>query len=288
MKRILLFVLTNLAVLTMITILTQLLGVNNYLQANGINYSSLLIFSLIVGFAGSIFSLLISKQMAKWSMGLKPLSGNESSDATWLVSTINRMSMQLGIKMPEVCIYESDDKNAFATGPSKNNSLVAVSTGLLNGMNKKEVEAVLGHEMSHIVNGDMVTMTLLQGVLNTFVVFISRVLTFAISSRNENSSSSGMQFLVMMILQTTLGILASIIVAWYSRRREFVADKGGGSLSSKENMINALKRLGGQNEDLPSENLKAFGISGKTNSFMNLFASHPPIEERIKALQNNN
>lgn len=291
MKRIILFVLTNIAVIAMLSIVTSLLGVNRYLTAHGINYQSLLIFASVIGFGGAFISLAISKLMAKWTMNLHMIGANSSGREQWLYQTIARQSHQAGIAMPEVAIYESPELNAFATGPSRNNALVAVSTGLLSSMRESEVEAVLGHEVSHIANGDMVTQTLLQGILNTFVIFGARVVAFFIDQwlsnkddSEEATTTTGIGYMITsFILEIVFGLIASMIVAWFSRYREYRADQGGAQLGSKLGMINALKRLGGQEQDLPG-GLNAFGISGKTHQFLDLFASHPPIEKRIEAL----
>lgn len=290
MKRITLFLLTNLAVMFVITVITSLLGVDRYLTANGINYTALMGFSLVVGFTGSIISLLMSKQMAKWTMGLTMIDQPRNADEAWIVETVRRLAERANIGMPEVAVYQGEP-NAFATGASKNSALVAVSTGLLAGMTREEVEAVLGHEVAHIANGDMVTMTLLQGVLNTFVVFISRVVGFVVdnflSSRSENGRSSGAGYqITVMVLQIGLGFLASMIVAWYSRRREFYADAGAAELMGRRQpMINALTRLGGLTPGVLPETMQAMGITGGIGK---LFATHPPIEERIARLQQSN
>jgi heat shock protein HtpX len=292
MKRIALFLLTNIAVLIVISIMVQVFGVNRWLTANGINYGQLLVFSTIVGFSGSFISLAISKWMAKMAYSIQVIERPQSEDERWLYETVQDLSNRAGIPMPEVGVYDSPEANAFATGPSKKNSLVAVSTGLLHSMNRGQVEGVLAHEVAHVANGDMVTMTLLQGVLNTFVVFLSRVAGFAIDraiSRDRESSGIG-YFIATMICQVLLSILASLVVMAYSRHREFRADAGAANLSSKENMIGALERLneivhrGGVLDDR-SKALSAFKISGKSGGFASWFASHPPLEDRIAALQ---
>jgi len=287
MKRILLFVLTNLAVMVVLGIVASLLGVNRFLTANGLNLSALLGFSLIMGFGGAFISLLMSKPLAKWSTGAEVITQPRSQDEAWIVETVRRLSERAGIAMPEVAIYEGEP-NAFATGAFKNSALVAVSTGLLQGMTREEVEAVLGHEVAHIANGDMVTMTLIQGVLNTFVVFLSRVVGYFVDGllrkNDEESSGPGIGYYVTsIVLDIVLGFVASMIVAWFSRQREFRADEGAAQLmGSKQPMINALARLNQmQSGELPSS-VAAMGI---TSDIGKLFATHPPLEERISALQ---
>ena len=286
MKRIVLFLLTNLAIVLVLSVVTSVLGLNRYLSAYGMNYGSLLAFSLLLGFAGSIISLLMSKRMAKWTTGLRMITQPRTVDEAWIVQTVQRLADRAGIGMPEVGIYEGAP-NAFATGAFKNSALVAVSTGLLAGMTREEVEAVLGHEVAHIANGDMVTMTLIQGVVNTFVIFLSRAIGFAVDnflSRGEERRGPGMGYMVTyLVLEVCLGILASMIVAWFSRQREFRADAGSGDLmGQRQPMIQALRRLGGmQSGELPN-GLQSMGITG---SIGKLFATHPPIEERIARLQ---
>lgn len=286
MKRIVLFLLTNLAVMLVLGVVTSVLWLNRYLSAYGMNYGSLMVFSLFIGFTGSIISLLMSKQMAKWTTGLELITQPRTADEAWIVQTVQRLSERAGIGMPEVGIYEGEP-NAFATGAFKNSALVAVSTGLLSGMTRDEVEAVLGHEVAHIANGDMVTMTLIQGVVNTFVIFLSRVIGFAVDNflnRGEERRGPGAGYMITyLVLEVFLGILASTIVAWYSRQREFRADAGSGDLmGQRQSMIQALRRLGGlQAGELPN-GLQSMGITG---SIGKLFATHPPIEERIARLQ---
>ncbi len=288
MKRILLFVLTNLAVMVVLGVVASLLGVNRFLTANGLNLSALLGFSLIMGFGGAIISLLMSKPMAKWSTGAHVINQPANQDEAWLVSVVQRLSERAGITMPEVAIYEGEP-NAFATGAFKNSALVAVSTGLLQGMTKEEIEAVLGHEIAHVANGDMVTLTLIQGVLNTFVVFLSRVIGYFVDnmlrSKDDESTGPGMgYYITSFVLDILLGFVASMIVAWFSRYREFAADEGSAKLlGNKQPMINALARLNSmQAGELPTS-VAAMGITGGLGK---LFASHPPLEERIAALQN--
>ena len=285
MKRIALFLLTNLAVIVVASAVLSLLGVDRYLTQSGLNYEALLIFSAVFGFSGSIVSLLISKKIALWTTGARIIAEPRSAQEAWMLSTVARQARQAGIGMPDVAIYESPEPNAFATGWNKDRALVAVSTGLLQHMTQDEVEAVLGHEVSHIANGDMVTMALLQGVLNTFVIFISRVVGYFIDKavfRNERGIGIG-YYLTVIALEIVFGILASLIVAWYSRRREFRADAGGAHLAGRRKMIAALERLGGVGESsqLP-EQLAAFGIIGGASKW---FATHPPIGERIAALK---
>jgi len=231
MKRIVLFLATNLAVMLVLSVVLNLLGVNRFLAAEGLNVGMLLVFSLIVGFAGSIFSLLISKPIAKWTTGAHVIETPTTADEQWLVATVRRFAEKAGIGMPEVAIYEGEP-NAFATGAFKNSSLVAVSTGLLQSMSREEVEAVLGHEVAHIANGDMVTMTLLQGVINAFVMFLARIIAFALANRGSREDRGGGNFFVVMALQIVLGILGSLVTAWFSRQREFRADSGGATLAA--------------------------------------------------------
>ena len=286
MKRIALFLLTNVAVVALLGIVASLLGVNRFLTPNGLNLGSLLGFALIIGFGGSIISLLLSKTMAKHGAGVRLINEPQSPDEAWIVDTVRKFATEAKIGMPEVGIFDGEP-NAFATGAFKNNALVAVSTGLLQGMTREEVEAVIGHEVAHIANGDMVTMTLIQGVMNTFVVFLSRVIGYAVDgflSRGENRSGPGIgYFVTTIVLDILLGFVAGMIVAWFSRQREFRADAGAAQLMGrKQPMINALARLGG----LPAGELpKAVEAMGITGSIGKLFATHPPIEERIAALQ---
>jgi heat shock protein HtpX len=287
MKRVVLFLATNIAVLVVLSIVVHLLGVDQFLTANGIDFTSLLIFSAVIGFGGSFISLLISKMMAKMSTGARVIDGSEGSNEYWLVSTVKKLADKAQIAMPEVAIFEGAP-NAFATGAFKNSALVAVSTGLLQTMNREEIEAVLGHEVTHISNGDMVTLTLIQGVVNTFVIFLSRVIGYVVDKmifRTERGVGPGF-FIASLISQILLGILASVIVAWFSRRREFRADAGSADLlATPRPMINALARLGGlPHGDLPQA-FEAHGIAESPSKFLGLFASHPPIAERIAALQ---
>jgi heat shock protein HtpX len=287
MKRILLFVLTNLAVMVVLGVVASLLGVNRFLTANGLNLSSLLGFSLIMGFGGAFISLLLSKPMAKWSTGAQVITQPQSADEQWIVDTVRRLSDKAGIAMPEVAIYEGEP-NAFATGAFRNSALVAVSTGLLQGMTREEVEAVIGHEIAHVANGDMVTLTLIQGVLNTFVVFLSRVVGYLVDSalrkNDEENTGPGIGYYVTsIVLDIVLGFLASMIVAWFSRQREFRADRGSADLlGRRQPMVNALNRLAHMQAGTLPSSVAAMGITGDLGK---LFASHPPLEERIAALQ---
>jgi heat shock protein HtpX len=287
MKRIILFLATNLAVMLVLSVVTSVLGVDRFLMQNGIDYQALLVFSLIFGFGGAIFSLLISKTMAKMSMGVHVVDGTGSADEQWLVATVRRLAEKAGIGMPEVGIFEGAP-NAFATGAFKDSSLVAVSTGLLESMTREEVEAVLGHEVSHVANGDMVTLTLIQGVVNTFVVFLSRVVGSIVDRavfRTERGVGPG-YYITVMVCQVVFGIAASLIVAWFSRQREFRADAGSaGLLGNPRSMIAALRRLGGGEPEHLPQSFQAFGIAEGHSKFLGLFASHPPIPVRIAALE---
>jgi heat shock protein HtpX len=287
MKRIVLFLVTNIAVLLVLSIVMQVFGLGQFLTAEGIDPVSLLVFSAVIGFGGAIISLLISKWMAKMSTGARVIDGSEGTTEYWLVSTVKKLADKAGVGMPEVAIFEGAP-NAFATGAFKNSALVAVSTGLLQSMGRDEVEAVLGHEMAHVANGDMVTLTLIQGVVNTFVIFLSRIIGFLVDKaifRTERGVGPGF-FIASLVAQIVLGILASMIVAWFSRRREFRADAGSADLlGNKQPMINALARLGGAQAGEMPQAFEAHGIKQSQSRFLGLFASHPPIEERIAALQ---
>ena len=286
MKRIMLFVLTNLAVMLVLSVVVSLLGVDRFLTANGLDLGVLLAFSAVIGFGGAIISLLISKPVAKWSTGAQVIATPRNDDETWLLSTVKRLADKAGVGMPEVAIYEGEP-NAFATGAFRNSALVAVSTGLLGSMTREEVEAVLGHEIAHVANGDMVTLTLLQGVVNTFVVFLARVVGFLVDRvvfRTERGIGIG-YYITVFICQIVFGVLAALIVAWFSRRREFRADAGSAQyLGTPQPMVHALARLGGLPAGELPKSLSGFGITDKAG-VMALFASHPPIEERIRALQ---
>ncbi|MCO4864858.1 protease HtpX [Cupriavidus sp. WGlv3] len=289
MKRVLLFLATNLAVMLVLSITASVLGVNRFLTANGLNLGMLLAFAALMGFGGAFISLLMSKTIAKWSTGAQVITHPSTSTELWLVQTVEKLAQRAGLPMPEVAIYEGEP-NAFATGATKNSSLVAVSTGLLQSMSHEEVEAVLAHEVAHVANGDMVTLTLIQGVVNTFVIFLARVVGYFVDSmlrkNDEESSGPGIGYMVTVIVcEIVFGILASIIVAWFSRRREFRADAGAASMMGTPTpMVAALRRLGGLDPDGLPQNMQAMGIAGG-KAWMALFSSHPPIEQRIAALQ---
>ncbi|MGE5640985.1 MAG: protease HtpX [Clostridia bacterium] len=285
MKRILLLVATNFAVVLLLSVVASVLGVDRWVAANGINFGSLLILSVLMGFGGAFISLLMSKFIAKMSVGAQTIDGSEGTTQGWLVQTVHKLADEAGIGHPEVAIYEGPP-NAFATGAFKNDSLVAVSTGLLDTMSREEVEAVLGHEITHVSNGDMVTLTLIQGVLNTFVIFLSRIVGMVVDKavfRTERGVGPGF-YVTAMICQVLFGILASLIVAWFSRYREFRADAGSARLLGPQPMIAALRRLGGLESGGLPDAVKAFGINSDSRLFQ-LFATHPPIEVRIAALQ---
>mgnify|MGYP000137020073 CR=1 FL=1 len=288
MKRILLFVATNVAVMLVLGIAASVLGLNRFITAEGLNMGTLFGFALIIGFGGAIISLLMSKPIAKWSTGAQVI--NDSTDPThrWIVGAVENFAKKSNIGMPEVAIYNGE-ANAFATGAFKNSALVAVSTGLLQSMNRDEVEAVIAHEVAHVANGDMVTMTLIQGVMNTFVVFLSRVIGYFVDKvvlRNERDGVGIGYFITTIVLDIVLGVLAAIIVAWFSRQREYRADAGAAALMGrKQPMINALARLGGLDPGQLPQSVAAMGISGRPSGFMALMSSHPPIEDRIRALQ---
>src|SRR3954469_7203286 len=288
MKRIVLFLVTNLAVMLVLSITASLLGVNRYLAGTGLNLGALLVFAALMGFGGSIISLLLSKTMAKFSTGARIIDGTEGAQEQWIVASVRRFAEKAGIGMPEVAIFEGAP-NAFATGAFKNSSLVAVSSGLLESMSREEVEAVIGHEISHVANGDMVTLTLIQGIVNTFVIFLARVVGYFVDKtvfRTERDSVGPGYMITVFVCEIVFGIAASLVVAWFSRQREFRADAGSAALNgSPRPMIGALRRLGGlENEPLP-QGLQAFGIAEGGHRFLTLFASHPPIEERIAALE---
>ena len=286
MKRVLLLIATNLAVMVVLSIVVSVLGLDQWLTANGIDYLSLLVFSAIFGFGGAFISLLMSKWIAKMSVGAQVIDGSEGTTQYWLVQTVHKLADAAGIGRPEVAVYEGP-ANAFATGAFRDSALVAVSSGLLESMSKEEIEAVLGHEMTHVSNGDMVTLTLIQGVLNTFVFFLSRVVGFIVDKaifRTERGVGPGF-YITMIVSQILFGIIASAIVAWFSRRREFRADAGSAKLlGTPQPMIAALRRLGGLETGGLPDTVKAFGIDSRSG-LANLFATHPPIEVRIAALQ---
>ena len=287
MKRIVLFLVTNLAVMLVLSVVLRVLGLDRVAQANGLNVPGLLAFSFVVGFTGAIISLLLSKTMAKWSTGAQVITSPGNEAEAWLVETVRRLADKAGVRMPEVAIYDGEP-NAFATGAFKNSALVAVSTGLLQSMNKEEVEAVLGHELAHVANGDMVTLTLIQGVVNTFVVFLARVVGYFVDKtvfRTERGIGPG-YYVTVIVCEIVFGILASLIVAYFSRRREFRADAGSAKfLGSPTPMVHALARLGGLEPGNLPPSIAASGITGGRSGLMALLASHPPIEERIAALQ---
>ncbi|MEI7574507.1 MAG: protease HtpX [Methylotenera sp.] len=290
MKRILYFLATNLAILVVLSITMRILGVEPYLNASGLNLGNLLAFAAIMGFGGSFISLAMSKWSAKRMSGAVVILEPRTLTEIWLIKTVRIQADIVGIQMPEVAIFDSDEVNAFATGMSKNSSLIAVSSGLLNKMSKDEAEAVLAHEVSHIANGDMVTLTLIQGVVNTFVMFLSRVIGYTVDKvifKTEKGTGPAF-FITMIIAELLLGILASIIVMWFSRQREFRADAGAARLSSAKKMISALERLQAEHEPsvLPKQMIASGISSGVTTSFTRLFASHPDLSERIAALRN--
>lgn len=288
MKRIVLFLATNMAIVLVLSVTMRLLGVEPYLNANGLNLQSLLIFAAVMGFGGAFISLAISKWTAKMSVGAQVITDPRTPEELWLVQTVARQAQAAGIKMPEVAIFDSPEVNAFATGMTKNSSLVAVSTGLLRGMTREEAEAVLGHEVAHAANGDMVTMALIQGVVNTFVMFLSRVIGHTVDRvvfKNENGHGPAF-FVTMIVAELVLGLLASIIVMWFSRQREFRADHGGASLAGRKNMIAALERLDSLHPAPLPEKMAAFGIAGGgASGIKRLFMTHPPLAERIAALK---
>ena len=287
MKRIVLLIATNLAVVLLLSVVASVLGIDRMLTQNGIDFTSLILFSALLGFGGAFVSLLISKWMAKMSTGARVIDGTEGTTQYWLVDTVKRLAEKAGIGMPEVAMYEGEP-NAFATGAFRDSALVAVSTGLLNSMSRDEVEAVLGHEIGHVANGDMVTLTLIQGVVNTFVIFLSRIIGYIVDRvilKNDRGQGIGF-FVTVMVSQLVLGLFASMIVAWFSRQREFRADAASaGLLGSPQPMVNALARLGGLQPGALPQAMQASGISGAPGGWGALFSTHPPIAERIAALQ---
>ena len=288
MKRIFLFLATNMAIVLVLSLTMRLLGVEPYLNEQGLNLGSLLIFAAVMGFGGSFISLALSKWMAKKSVGAQVITDPRTAEEIWLVQTVTRQAQAAGIKMPEVAIWDSPEVNAFATGMNKNAALVAVSTGLLHSMTKPEAEAVLAHEVSHVANGDMVTLALIQGVVNTFVMFLSRVIGYVVDKvvfKTERGTGPAF-FVTMIIAELVLGVLASIIVMWFSRQREFRADSGGATLAGRQNMIAALERLKQAHSGPLPEKMAAFGISGGGGGgIKRLFMTHPPLDERIAALK---
>ena len=286
MKRIFLFLATNLAVMVVLGLVTSLLGLNRFMGPGGLNVTTLMAYSLVIGFTGAFISLLISKPMAKWSTGARVITQPQTQDEAWIVETVRKFAEKAKIGMPEVAIYDGEP-NAFATGAFKNSAMVAVSTGLLQSMTKEEVEAVIGHEVAHIANGDMVTMTLIQGVMNTFVVFISRVIGYFVDKvilKNTNDGPGMGYYITTILMDIVLGVLAHMVVAWFSRQREFRADAGAAQLMGRNQpMMNALARLGGMVPGELPKSVAAMGIAGGVGK---LFSTHPPIEERIAALKN--
>tara|TARA_B100000029_G_scaffold505762_1_gene587039 strand:+ start:4485 stop:5402 length:918 start_codon:yes stop_codon:yes gene_type:complete len=294
MKRVFFFIIVNIAILFVLSIFLSLIGFTGILQQNGIDldYNSLMIFSLVFGMGGSFISLYMSKWMAKSLAGVQIITSPKNDFEKWYFNTVKKQSNLLDLKMPEIGVFQSDAPNAFATGASKNSSLIALSTGLISKMNKSEVEAVIGHEMSHVANGDMVTLSLIQGVVNAFVIFFSRVIGHFVDRvilKNERGYGIG-YFFTVIFAQIILGILASTIVCWYSRMREYRADIGGAQISGKENMISALKSLEKFSAARLPDQMLAFGISnkGQKSTFQKLFSTHPPLNKRIQALENTN
>jgi heat shock protein HtpX len=291
MKRIFYFLVTNLAIVLVLSVTMRLLGVEPFLNANGLNLNSLLIFAAVMGFGGAFISLAISKWSAKKMSGAVTIENPKTPDEIWLVNTVKKQSETVGIQMPEVAIFNSPVVNAFATGMSRNSSLVAVSSGLLEMMTKDEAEAVIGHEISHVANGDMVTLTLIQGVVNTFVLFFSRVIGYTVDKVvfKTRQGTGPAFFITMIISELLLGVLASIVVMWFSRQREYRADIGGGQLAGNQKMIAALQRLKSQYESsaLP-KSIAALGISGEQGmGLKELFSTHPSLDDRIARLQQN-
>ena len=288
MKRVALFLLTNLGVMLVLGLAVNVLGLNQFLSGNGLSLTGLLGFALVMGFGGAFISLLISKPMAKWTTKLKVINGSPDPTHAWLVSTAARFAQQAGVKTPEVGIYEGPP-NAFATGAFKNSALVAVSTGLLESMTRDEVEAVVGHELAHVANGDMVTMALIQGVMNTFVVFLSRVIGYFVDKvvlRNQNEGPGIGYYVTTLVMDLLLGVVAALIVAWFSRRREFRADAGAARLMGrKQPMIDALSRLGGLDPGELPKAMQSMGISACSSGLMALFSTHPPMAQRIERLK---
>ena len=288
-KRIVLFLLTNIAIVLTLSVVMRLLGVGNYVGPYGLDYGSLAIFSLVWGMGGAFISLQMSRWIAKRATGVRLVDGRSGQEELdWLHATVARLTQQANLPMPEVGVYDSPEVNAFATGPSKSRSLVAVSAGLMRGMRREEIEGVLAHEVAHIANGDMVTMTLLQGVINAFVMFFARVIAFALASRggSRDDRGGGVSFMVVFMLEIVLGILGSLITAWFSRQREFSADRGGATLAGRDRMLAALKRLAANRElvDTSQPALATLKISGG-KSWMVFFSTHPPLEVRIAALE---
>jgi len=290
-KRIFLLFITNIAVVLVLSVLLSILGIGRYTGPGGLNVGALATFCFVWGMAGAFISLQMSRWMAKRAMGVQIVDGRTGRDEPdWLYRTVERLTQQAQLPMPEVGIYESNEVNAFATGPSKSRSLVAVSSGLLRSMRRDEAEGVLAHEVAHIANGDMVTMTLLQGVINAFVMFLARIIAFAIASRgnSRDDRSPMMEYMVIFVLQIVFGILGQVVVAWFSRQREFRADYGGATLAGRDRMVGALRRLAANHElvDPQHQELAAFKINGGTSRWTALLSTHPPLEARIAALEN--
>jgi heat shock protein HtpX len=288
-KRLFLFILTNLAVVAVITIVLSLLGIGRYVGPGGLNLGALAMFCLVWGMVGSFISLALSRFLAKTAMGVRLVDGRSGQEELdWLYRTVQRLTQQAQLPMPEVGFYESNEVNAFATGPSRSRSLVAVSSGLLRGMRRDEVEGVLAHEVAHIANGDMVTMALLQGVINAFVMFLARIVAFAIASRgnSRDDRSPMMEYMIVMVLQVVFGVFGAMVTSWFSRQREFRADRGGATLAGRDRMIAALRRLAMNRElvEVQHQELAAFKINGM-RSWMALLSTHPPLEARIAALE---
>ena len=288
MKRVALFLLTNLGVMLVLGLAVNLLGLNQFLSSNGLSVTGLLGFAVVMGFGGAFISLLISKPMAKWTTKLQVINGSPDPTHAWLVGSVERFAKQAGVKTPEVGIYEGPP-NAFATGAFKNSALVAVSTGLLESMTRDEVEAVIGHEVAHVANGDMVTMALIQGVMNTFVVFLSRVIGYFVDKvvlRNQNQGPGMGYYITTIVMDILLGVVAALIVAWFSRQREFRADAGAAQLMGrKQPMIDALARLGGLDPGEMPKAMRSMGISARPSGMLALFSSHPPMAQRIERLE---
>jgi heat shock protein HtpX len=288
MKRILLFLATNLAIVLVLSIVAHLFGLDEYLARSGGSLQGLLVFAVFFGFGGSFISLAMSKWMAKRSMGVRVIEQPANATEQWLVNTVRGLAQAAGVGMPEVGIFDSPEPNAFATGARRDHALVAVSSGLLQRMNEQEIRAVLGHEITHVSNGDMVTLALIQGVVNTFVIFLSRIIGNIIDRAlfRSDDGRGPAYFVTVLVTQLVLGILANLIVLWFSRQREFRADRGGAHLAGKPNMIAALERLKGETESLPSQ-FAAFGIAARDagGGLRRLFMSHPPLDERIAALR---
>lgn len=288
MKRVVLFLATNLAILLVLSVSMRVLGVEPWLNEQGLNLGALLVFAAVLGFGGSLISLAVSKWMAKKTMGVRVIEAPSNAIETWLVDTVRKYARQAGIGMPEVGIYEAPDANAFATGMSRNKALIAVSTGLVQQMTREEAEAVLGHEIAHAANGDMVTLALIQGVVNTFVLFLSRVIGHTVDRvifRTENGHGPAF-WVTVIVADLVLGVLAAIIVMWFSRQREFRADQGGANLAGRDNMIAALERLRGLHPQPLPDKMAAFGIAGGgAGGLKRLFMTHPPLEDRIAALK---